>query len=84
MPGPDGWRFARIQWPKGVHNSRKLHYFKKGSSLCGAHHDGITGWHTEVKEVLGTYLKGFRCKKCLSIGLINDPLSQELIKRAVE
>lgn len=64
MPGPDGWRFARVQWAKGIHASRKLHYFEKGSALCGGHHDGITGWYTEMRTVFDTYEEGFKCNKC--------------------
>lgn len=66
MLGPDGWRFARVQWAKGIHASRKFHYFEKGNALCGGHHDGISGWYTEVTVVFDTYLEGFKCNKCKS------------------
>jgi hypothetical protein len=64
MGGPDGWRFAVVRWAKGDHASRKLHYFEKGSALCGAHHDGLSGWYAKVRTVFDTYLEGFKCNKC--------------------
>lgn len=65
MSGPDGWRFARVQWKKGIHASRRLHYYRNGMSLCKDHHDGMTGWYTEViQEPLTNLQKGWRCSKC--------------------
>lgn len=49
--GPDGWRFARVRWPKSIKPSRRLHYFKNGWSLCGNHHDGVEGWYTKTTEL---------------------------------
>lgn len=63
--GPDGWRFALIQWPKGIHPSRKLHYFKERRTLCGKYRDGMSGWYTEVFENLRPYQMSERCNKCL-------------------
>jgi len=66
MSGPDGWRFARVQWSKGIHASRRIHYYERGVSLCGDHHDGYTGWYTEaLDEPLTNLQRGWRCKKCL-------------------
>ena len=64
MPGPDGWRYARVQWPKGIHKSRRIHYFKNGGSLCGAHHDGSQGWYVEAITDFDTFAEMQKCKKC--------------------
>jgi len=64
MMGPDGWRWARIQWASGnVHDSRRIHYFVRGSSLCGLHHDGMNGWYTEVIQITPRF-EGSKCRKC--------------------
>jgi len=62
--GPDGWRYARVRWPKGVHPSRKIHYFKDGRSLCGAHYDGVDGWYIEPITDLNLLVEMKKCKKC--------------------
>ena len=64
MSGPDGWRYALIQWAKGIHPSRKIHYFRKGGSLCGRHHDGHTGWYTEVTTDFSNFEEMQKCKAC--------------------
>jgi len=66
MSGEDGWRWACIIWKSGnAHQSRKLHYFVDGDSLCGAHYDGGKPW------IAGIYKAGApprwtppKCKKC--------------------
>lgn len=64
--GPDGWRFARVQWPKTIQASRKTHYFERGVCLCGKHTDGANGWFLNRTDYPASILnaEALKCNKC--------------------